>query len=99
MLAGAVIIVRKPDNGLDFQVLTTGALSPDRAQLLQIGAFGVGILDWTAAQPASSQPFVLPSFSVSTPAPRRRRDRRSPSTPPSTRAAGSSASCSSCCRS
>ncbi len=64
VLAGAVLIVRKPDNGLDFRVLTTGALSPDRAQLLQIGAFGVGILDWTASQPASSQPFVLPSFSV-----------------------------------
>ena len=51
VLAGAILIVRKPDNGLDFQVLTTGALSPDRAQLLQIGAFGVGILDWTASQP------------------------------------------------
>jgi ABC-2 type transport system permease protein len=64
VLAGAVIIVRKADDGLDFQVLTTGALSPDRAQLLQIGAFGVGILDWTASQPATSEPFVLPSFSV-----------------------------------
>lgn len=64
VLAGAVVIVRKPDNGLDFQVLTTGALSPDRAQLLQIGAFGVGILDWSASQPASDTPFVLPSFAV-----------------------------------
>ncbi len=64
VLAGAILIVRKPDNGLDFQVLTSGALSPDRAQLLQIGAFGVGILDWTASQPASNTPFVLPSFSV-----------------------------------
>ena len=64
VLAGAILIVRKPDNGLDFQVLTTGALSPDRAQLLQIGAFGVGILDWTASQPATNTPFVLPSFSV-----------------------------------
>ena len=64
VLAGAVLIVRKPDNGLDFQVLTSGALSPDRAQLLQIGAFGVGILDWTASQPSSNTPFVLPSFSV-----------------------------------
>jgi ABC-2 type transport system permease protein len=64
VLAGAILINRKPDNGLDFQVLTTGALSPDRAQLLQIGAFGVGILDWTASQPASNTPFVLPSFSV-----------------------------------
>jgi ABC-2 type transport system permease protein len=64
VLAGAILIVRKPDKGLDFKVLTGGALSPDRAQLLQIGAFGVGILDWTASQPASTTPFVLPSFSV-----------------------------------
>ena len=31
-VAGAVLIVRKPDNGLDFRVVTTGALSPDRAR-------------------------------------------------------------------
>ena len=32
----------RPDGGLDFRVLTHGALTPDRAQLLQFGAFGVG---------------------------------------------------------
>ncbi len=65
VLAGAVIIDRKADGGLDFRVLTTGALSPDRAQLLQIGAFGVGVLDWTASQPPSTgSKFVVPTFSV-----------------------------------
>jgi len=66
-LAGAVLITRRPDEGLDFQVLTVGALGQDRAQLLQIGAFAVGILDWTATQPPSSRPFATPSFSVSDP--------------------------------
>jgi ABC-2 type transport system permease protein len=63
-LAGAVLISRKPGGGLDFQVLSAGALSPDRAQLLQIGAFGVGVLDWTAGQPPGAEPFAIPSFAV-----------------------------------
>ncbi len=63
-VAGAVLITRRSDDGLDFQVLTVGALSQDRAQLLQIGAFAVGILDWTASQPPTSRPFVTPSFNV-----------------------------------
>jgi ABC-2 type transport system permease protein len=64
-LAGAVLITRRPDDGLDFKVLTVGALGQDRVQLLQIGAFAVGILDWTATQPPSSRPFSTPSFNVS----------------------------------
>lgn len=63
-LAGAVLIDRKPDGGLGFQVLSVGALSQDRAQLLQIGAFAVGILDWTATQPPSDRPFIAPTFAV-----------------------------------
>ena len=101
VLAGAILINRKPDNGLDFQVLTTGALSPDRAQLLQIGAFGVGHprLDGVAARLEHAvRPAVVQ---------RRRRvlrlaGRRGAawrSTPPSTPAGGSSASCSWCSRS
>jgi ABC-2 type transport system permease protein len=62
--AGAVVISRDADGGLSFQVLSAGALSPDRAQLLQVGAFGVGVLDWTASQPASTRPFVVPGFAV-----------------------------------
>ena len=63
-LAGAVIIERQADGGLDFRVLSVGGLSPDRAQLLQIGSFAVGVLDWTASQPPSSDPFVVPGFEV-----------------------------------
>jgi len=64
VIAGAVVISRGADGGLSFRVLSSGALTPDRAQLLQVGAFGLGVLDWTASQPASTRPFVTPSFAV-----------------------------------
>lgn len=63
-LAAAMLITRGADGGLDMQVLSAGALGPDRAQLLQVGAFAVGILDWTASQPATTRPFIAPGFEV-----------------------------------
>jgi ABC-2 type transport system permease protein len=63
-VAGAVLIERTADGGLDFQVVTVGGLGQDRAQLLQVGSFAVGILDWTASQPAADRPFVPPTFAV-----------------------------------
>jgi ABC-2 type transport system permease protein len=62
--AGAVVIARTDGGGLDFRVVSAGALGQDRAQLLQVGAFAVGILDWTASQPATTRPFSVPSFAV-----------------------------------
>ena len=35
---------------------TSAGWRPDRAQLLQVGAFAVGILDWTASQPGRHAP-------------------------------------------
>ena len=64
LVAGAVLIERTGDGGLDFQVVTVGGLGQDRAQLLQVGSFAVGILDWTASQPAADRPFVPPTFAV-----------------------------------
>ena len=64
LVAGAVLIERTADGGLDFQVVTVGGLGQDRAQLLQVGSFAVGILDWTASQPAADRPFVPPTFAV-----------------------------------
>jgi ABC-2 type transport system permease protein len=66
-VAGGMVIERKPGGGLDFTVLSIGGLSPDRAQLLQIGTFAVGILDWTASQPPSNSPFIAPGFQVTDP--------------------------------
>jgi ABC-2 type transport system permease protein len=63
-VVAAIEIARKPDGGLDFTVVNAGALAADRAQLLQVGAFAVGILDWTASQPSVTKPFVTPSFAV-----------------------------------
>lgn len=63
-LAAAMLITRGTDGGLDMRVLSAGALGPDRAQLLQVGSFAVGILDWTASQPSATRSFVVPGFEV-----------------------------------
>jgi ABC-2 type transport system permease protein len=63
-VAAAMLFTRETGGGLGVQVVNAGALGPDRAQLLQVGAFAVGILDWTASQPATTRPFVIPAFSV-----------------------------------
>jgi ABC-2 type transport system permease protein len=62
--AGAAIVERAGDGGITMRVVTIGGLAQDRQQLLQVGAFAVGILDWTASQPAATQPFVIPTFAV-----------------------------------
>ncbi len=63
-LVAAVRIARGADGGLVFNVFSVGALASDKAQLLQVGAFAVGVLDWTRANPGATRPFVAPSFSV-----------------------------------
>jgi ABC-2 type transport system permease protein len=63
-LVAAISISRTPDGGLDFRVISAGALAADRAQLLQVGSFAVGILDWTASAPAATRPFITPTFAV-----------------------------------
>ncbi len=62
--SGAVILERTADEGIAMRVVTIGGLGQDRQQLLQVGAFAVGILDWTASQPAATRPFVIPTFKV-----------------------------------
>ena len=64
VLVAAISIRRAAAGGLDFRVTSAGALAADRAQLLQIGAFAVGILDWTQSQPAATAAFVTPTFAV-----------------------------------
>ena len=63
--AASMLLTRTAAGGIDVQVLSAGALGPDRAQLLQVGTFAVGVLDWTASQPATTRPFVIPTFAVS----------------------------------
>jgi ABC-2 type transport system permease protein len=64
LVVAAILISRTGGGGLDFRVVSAGALATDRAQLLQIGAFAVGILDWTASQPAATRAFITPTFAV-----------------------------------
>jgi len=63
-LVAAMSIDRGADGGLGFTVFNIGALGSDKAQLLQVGAFAVGVLDWTRSNPGATRPFVTPSFSV-----------------------------------
>jgi ABC-2 type transport system permease protein len=63
-LVAAVAIERGAGGGLAFTVLNQGALAADRSQLLQVGAFAVGILDWTRSNPGATRPFVMPTFNV-----------------------------------
>lgn len=64
LVAAAMSIDRGGDGGLAFTVFNIGGLSSDRAQLLQVGSFAVGVLDWTKSNPGATRPFVTPSFSV-----------------------------------
>ncbi|MHB8960641.1 MAG: ABC transporter permease [Candidatus Limnocylindrales bacterium] len=63
-LVASISIQRGADSGLRFTVFNIGGLAADRAQLLQVGAFAVGILDWTRSNPGATRPFVTPAFSV-----------------------------------
>ena len=63
-VAAAMLLTRTAAGGIDVQVLSAGGLGPDRAQLLQVGTFAVGVLDWTASQPATTRPFIVPTFAV-----------------------------------
>ena len=63
-LVASMAIERGADGGLGFTVFNIGALGSDKAQLLQVGAFAVGVLDWTKSNPGATRPFVTPSFSV-----------------------------------
>ncbi len=63
-LVASIAIARGADGGLGFTVFNTGALGADRAQLLQVGSFAVGVLDWTRSNPGATRPFVTPTFNV-----------------------------------
>ena len=63
-VAGAVTVERSAGGGLDFRVVTIGGLGQDKLSLLQLGAFSVGVLDWTATNPNTTNPFVPPGFAV-----------------------------------
>lgn len=63
-VAGAVLVERTPEGGLDFEVVTIGGIAQDKLLVLQLGTFGVGVLDYTASAPAIADPFHPPTFAV-----------------------------------
>lgn len=64
LLSAAIAVDRAADGGLEFTVFNIGGLAADKAQLLQVGSFAVGILDWTKSNPGATRPFVTPTFSM-----------------------------------
>ena len=63
-VAGALTVERGTSGGVEMTALSVGGLSQDRAQLLQVGALGVGVLDWSAAHPDAATGFVVPKFAL-----------------------------------
>jgi len=65
-LAGVMIVERLPTRQLDVVFRTNGPADGVRSQLVGFAAVAVGILDWTAGLPATTQldPFQTPAYRV-----------------------------------
>lgn len=62
---GALIVDRRESGGLEFRFLTGEAIGADRAQLVQVGALAVAILEYTFENRGSSAtPFVPPQVDI-----------------------------------
>jgi ABC-2 type transport system permease protein len=62
-LTDAVFVVeRLPSGQLDIAYRTNGVGDSQRAQLVTIAAFGLGVLDWNASRPEGGDPFFNPRF-------------------------------------
>jgi ABC-2 type transport system permease protein len=57
----ALVVTRGAGGGLDFDLRTSESVSADRLQLMQVGALGVGLIEW--AQNAGAAP-AMPSFTT-----------------------------------
>jgi ABC-2 type transport system permease protein len=64
-LNALLIAERRADGGLAFTLRTPGSSTSALSQILQFGAFGVGVLDWSSRVDQTTGPkFVLPSYRV-----------------------------------
>ncbi len=62
---GALLVTRRDGGGLGFQFLTGEAIGADRAQLVQVGALAVAILEYTFENRGSSAtPFIAPLVDI-----------------------------------
>ena len=60
--AGAIVATRDPSGRLGFTFLTGQGIGADRTQLVQVGAFGVAILDWSTR--TGGEGFLFPTLDV-----------------------------------
>ena len=65
-LGGVLLIERKPTGQVDVAVRTFEGPNSPRNQVLSVAAFGIGVLDWSARLPPSSDraPFLTPTYRV-----------------------------------
>ena len=62
---GVIVAIRDRSGRIDFTFLTGEGITADRTQLVGIGALGVAILDWTAANDTSgAPPFLMPGVDI-----------------------------------
>ncbi|HEY7524836.1 MAG TPA: ABC transporter permease [Candidatus Limnocylindrales bacterium] len=57
-----VVVERRPEGGLAFQVLTGETMSSDRSLNVQVALFGAAVIDWVETT-GSGAGFVMPGFS------------------------------------
>ena len=65
-LAGIMVVERLPTGQVDIALQTFEGPNSPRSQVLSVAAFGIGVLDWSARLPPSSErtPFVTPNYRV-----------------------------------
>ena len=65
-LAGIIVVERLPTGQVDIALQTFEGPNSPRSQVLSVAAFGIGVLDWSARLPPSSErtPFVTPNYRV-----------------------------------
>ena len=63
---GVLVVERRPDGQVAVVYRTNGIPDQQRTQLVSVAAFGLGVIDWSAALPADSGigAFVTPSFEI-----------------------------------
>jgi ABC-2 type transport system permease protein len=65
-LAGIMLVERLPSGQVDIALRTFEGPNSPRSQILSVAAFGIGVLDWSARLPPTSEraPFLTPSYRV-----------------------------------
>jgi ABC-2 type transport system permease protein len=63
-VVGLVVVERLANGQIDVEFRSNEGLNSTRTQLLNIAAFGIGVLDWRARLGTQTEPFITPAFRV-----------------------------------